>query len=112
MIPNKLRLVKSRIVHLLFKGGKIKKDCLVVKYLPSADNSNHFCVIVSAKIAKTAVARNRLRRQIYEIIRIANPTLEKKYNIAIIAQKNTPDTDFKQLRENILNIFNIINRPK
>jgi len=111
MIPQKLRLNSSRIENLFKKGGKINLDnCFAARFLPSRDGTCRFCVIVNAKTAPGAVDRNRLRRQIYEIIRLHLELLTQPCDLAIICKKNATGLEFNQLREKIIQILNHLNK--
>jgi ribonuclease P protein component len=45
---------------------------------------SRFAVIVSKKVHKSAVGRNRIRRRIYEIIRVTQPHLDSTIDLAVI----------------------------
>ena len=62
-------------------------------------------VVVSKKVAKSAVQRNRIRRRVYEIVR-QSVTIEKPYDLII----SVFDADFTSLeadkvQKNISNLF-------
>lgn len=67
-----------------------------------ADNSRNkqrYAVVVSKKILKSAVGRNRIRRRSYEAIRALLPNIQKPVDcIFIINSKDILDIDFKELR--------------
>ena len=67
-----------------------------------ADNSRNkqrYAVVVSKKILKSAVGRNRIRRRSYEAIRALLPNVQKPVDcIFIINSKDILDIDFKELR--------------
>ena len=44
---------------------------------------SRFAVVVSKKIFKSAVKRNRLRRRLYEIIRLELPRIKTPYDVVI-----------------------------
>jgi ribonuclease P protein component len=111
MIPQKLRLIRSRIEHIFFKGKKLNPDNYIsAKYLHSPDSDSHFCVIVSSKTAPKAVQRNLLRRQIYEIIRENLNLLAHQYDIAIICKKDSTVLSFNSVQKKIINLFKLINQ--
>ena len=45
---------------------------------------SRFSVVISKKVIKSAVKRNRLRRRIYEIIRQELPTLKDSHDIVLM----------------------------
>ena len=55
-------------------------------------------VVVSKKVAKTAVERNRIRRRVYEVVRINLDGLPKKYDyIFVVYDKNIGKMPFGEL---------------
>lgn len=111
MISQKLRLNSSRIENLFKKGDKKNlNNSFTVRFLPSRDSASHFCVIVNAKTAPKAVDRNRLRRQIYEIIRLNIKQLSSPKDMAIICKKNAISLPFNNLQTDIINILNLLNK--
>lgn len=44
-------------------------------------SDNRVAVVVSKKVDKKAVIRNRIRRRVYEIIRISWPTTKQGYDL-------------------------------
>jgi ribonuclease P protein component len=60
-----------------------------------------FAVVVSKKVAKTAVTRNRLRRRVYEFVRTTSPSLPA-IEAMFIMQKGASALSAAQLREEVL----------
>ncbi len=102
MITQTWRLKKWRIAHLFSKGKRISNNFFDTKYLVTKAENSHFCVIVSKKIAPLAVDRNRLRRQIYEILRLESSILKSPSDMIIIAKTQAKGKDYEQLKKNLL----------
>ena len=64
-----------------------------------------FRVIVSKKIEKSAVNRNRLRRQIYEILRTNDQKHHENYDLILIPKKNIPKENFQTLQTDLKNLL-------
>ncbi len=80
MLPKEDRFT-SRLFDAKFKKSRSFrwKDCL---FLVSSDNDRSHCaVVVSKKVAKLAVRRNRIRRQIYELLRFHLYKYLRKQNV-------------------------------
>lgn len=86
MIPVKFRFHGHGSLRYLFKNGQaIRSRRITVKYIANVKRKNpRFAIIVSKKVHKSAVGRNRMRRRLYEIIRLEQPTLSQTYDIAVI----------------------------
>ncbi len=116
MIAKQYRIPKERIPYILKKGDQKKSALFIIKYQKNNEHFFRYRVIISKKIDKSAVKRNKLRRQIYESIRI-NSIDEKKalknttnYDILLIPKKNISSNSYKEIEKDIIN--NIINKWK
>lgn len=66
------------------KGQTASLPQLSVKYLPiKSDKPYRLSVVVSRKVDKSAVVRNRIRRRIYEHIRVNYPKLNQNVDLVI-----------------------------
>lgn len=69
-LPKPYRLADSKKISLLIKKGQfIRTSLFTAKKLPSFSGNPQIVVMVSKKIEKTAVKRNRIRRRITEAFR-------------------------------------------
>lgn len=60
-------------------------------------------VVVSRKVHKSAVVRNRIRRRIYEIVRLEEPNLTQAYDMIFTVYSDQVATmDYAELRQGIL----------
>ncbi len=84
-------LKSKRIKEVLKKGKVLKSKNFILLYLPSKEKNLRFAFIVSKKISKKAVERNRVKRILKEALRLLinkNQTLLNKHmDIVIIANK-------------------------
>lgn len=73
----------------------------VLQMRPNEKNETRVGFTVSKKIAKSAVVRNKLRRQMREIVRLS-ATLEVKYpshDLILIAREEALNRTYQQLTE-------------
>jgi ribonuclease P protein component len=80
-------------------------SALRLKLLPNRSDFNRFAVVVSTKVSKKATKRNRLRRQIREIIRLNQPKIKSGYNIIISAQTAALNFDYQQLQQEFFKLL-------
>lgn len=66
MLAKRSRLTSAEVRAILGSGRSARAEGLSCKYIPAADA--RAAVVVSKKIAKTAVMRNRLRRAVYRTL--------------------------------------------
>jgi len=68
--------------------------------------SYRVAVVVSRKVNKSAVARNRMRRRLYEAVRVHQPLITQPFDIVITVFQNSllelPDQELKsQLKKQL-----------
>jgi ribonuclease P protein component len=86
MIPFNNRFHGHSSLNFVYRNGKATHSrWFIIKTIENPKRKkSRAAVIVSKKILKSAVKRNRVRRQIYEYISTLFPQLGKVYDIAII----------------------------
>lgn len=68
MLSKRARLTTAEVKKVLDSGRGKRATLLGIKTLPHSGTFK-CAVVISKKIAKTAVARNRVRRAVYEALR-------------------------------------------
>ncbi len=71
MLPKKARLTSAEVREILKSGRSARFGTLSAKYVPAA--TAKAAVVVSTKVAKGAVERNKLRRAAYLVLRTSLP---------------------------------------
>lgn len=73
-------------LRYVYKNGyAIRSHPLSIKYCKNPHRKHsRFAVVVSKKVHKRAVGRNRMRRKIYEIIRQENVKFNNTYDVAVM----------------------------
>lgn len=87
MIDSTHRFHGRSSLQFVYKRGRIVRDQLCsMRYIVNNRQSDfRVAVVVSRKVNKSAVVRNRLRRRIYECIRLRSSDIDKPYDIVITA---------------------------
>lgn len=76
---------QNSLKYLFKKGGTIRGRLVSTRFLHNPKTSDYrAAVVVSKKITKSAPKRNRIRRRIYEIVRLNGPKYLKNHDIAFI----------------------------
>lgn len=110
MLATKYRVPRQYIDYILKKGDLFTSKLFIIRF---KENRQHFCryrAIISRKVDLKAVKRNRLRRQIYEAIRINSSQKENQQNpfdLILIVKKNAMKASFAELEADIKT--NVIN---
>jgi len=111
MLSQKSRISNSRLIDKLNKdGNSYKTSHFVFKFLPSISEDSKFAAVVSKKIAPKAVARNKLRRQITEGLRLSMNDLKKPVVCLAILKKGSPENlEYSVIKSQIKEFFNHLN---
>lgn len=106
MLPKINRLKKKKDFENIFKEGKIfRGDFLIIREVKNGLNETRFGFVVSNKISKKAVVRNKIRRRLRDIVRKNLSSFKKGIDVAVIALNGLEKKSFlevKELTESIL----------
>ena len=87
MLPRPYRLTKKEEIERVFKRGRsFFTPILGVKAAPGGRVVTRFAVVVSTKVAKRATARNRIKRQLREILRENRAQINSGYDVVLLAR--------------------------
>jgi ribonuclease P protein component len=94
MISNKHRFHGHNSLRYVYAHGKtVRSTVLGIRVAENSHRSLYRCaVVVSKKISKSAVRRNRIRRRIYEIIRKNEPIMSLSADIVVTVYSDTVAT--------------------
>jgi ribonuclease P protein component len=101
MIPAPFRFKGHNSLRYVYANGKaVRSQPLTVKWVKNTHRSKpRISVVVSKKVIKGAVGRNRIRRRLYEYVRLNLPRLNDTYDIVIICTsaelRTIPTADLK-----------------
>ena len=110
MLPKRNRISDHRCFEVLSKKGvEYKSLSLVFRFLKKSNPPSEFAVRVSARLAKKAVIRNRLRRQILEAVRLHLPLLKKSVLALAIPRPKALTLSFEDLSREVAQFFNHLN---
>jgi len=103
VLARKFRLNSEREFKKIFSRGRyISGNFITIKYyFHNALENPKIGVVVSKKISNKATVRNKLKRQINEVIYSVVDKIGKSLEIVIIVKKIADD--FTLLREDIIN---------
>lgn len=107
MLSRTHRLNKKQDIETVFKRGKsIYAGSLGLRLAPNRRSISRFTVIVSLKVSKKAVERNRLKRRLREIVRQEIlPRAKDGIDGIVLTQKPLLSLTFAELRELTLALF-------
>ena len=101
MLNKKYRFHSRGGVRFVYQKGKtVRSPKMSLTVLDNDRGFTRFAIVVSKKVLKTAVGRNRIRRRIYEAIRVNFEDIPKKRDYIItVFDKKVKDMSFKELEK-------------
>lgn len=101
MITRKNRFHGYGSLRQVYRSGRMVRGphFAVRSALNPRRRSYRVAVVVSRKVNKSAVTRNRIRRRLYELVREAGPKISEPYDIVItVFQDNIQDVPHRELK--------------
>lgn len=104
-LPSRLRMKESRDFARVKKEGSSQAGrFFVLAVLRDESVADFHFGLVTGKKLGNAVTRNRLRRQMREIIRAARPRLKAGHLFVTIARWRAPAADYAELEQDWLRL--------
>jgi len=96
MLPSQYRMTHTDMREERKKAGEYHSPHFLCKVYKKKDVPHtKYAVVVSGKIAKQAVLRNKVKRRVYSIIQ-KKANLSKPYYVVFIAKKGSPTLSFSE----------------
>lgn len=103
MLPKENRLTKTRDFDNVFKKGRFfGTKFLSFKYATNSFPDTRVGFVVSTKVSKSAVKRNRLKRRMREVIRLNLAKIESGYDISIISKPGAAEMEYGEIERDLL----------
>jgi ribonuclease P protein component len=110
MISSKNRFHGYGSLKRVYREGQIVRGPLfALKYRPNPQRQSYrLAVVVSRKVNKSAVVRNRIRRRLYETVRQMDNQITRPYDIVLTVfhdtvREESPDRLSKQVKKQLAN---------
>ena len=107
MLSKRYRFHSRGGVRYTYQNGKsIRGSRISLVFAENARGKQRFAVVVSKKVLKSAVGRNRIRRRVYEAIRLEQERIQKPVDcIFNIYNREVATLEFKELRNLIRDLL-------
>lgn len=106
MLPKINRINKKKDFSDIFKKGKgFKNGFLILKFINNSLGFSRFGIVVSQKVSKKAVMRNKVRRRLGEIISKDIDNIKSGIDCVFIALPGIDKKDFLQTKELAEDLF-------
>ncbi|MCD6550111.1 ribonuclease P protein component [bacterium] len=102
MLPKENRLKKQKDFDRVFgKGESYKTNFFTIRFVENNLDKTRFGFVVSKKIHKKAVVRNKNKRRLREIIRKMLPDIKQGIDAVIIVKKDLSQEDFQAIERQV-----------
>lgn len=103
MISREYRISRKKDFDLILKSKlKFYSNNLVLRFSKNELSKSRFCVVVSKKISKRAVDRNRIRRRIYEILRLNYNKIKPNFDFMIFVKSGVLKMKYVDIEKELL----------
>jgi len=114
MLPQEHRLRRKRDIEITFEQGRFVSGSLLNMKVWKVDPVTYpkrlysgkelkFAFVVGVKIEKRAVGRNRLKRQMREVVRLLlkDESLKAGFFVLVMAKKEMVGTEYAQIEQDM-----------
>ncbi|MDD5639820.1 MAG: ribonuclease P protein component [Candidatus Pacebacteria bacterium] len=106
MLPLKNRLKRKKDFENIFAGGKtIKTRYFFLKTIETSSQDSRIGFIVSKKVSKKAVERNRIKRLFREAVRLDIDRIKSGYDLVFIILNSAKEIDLTEIKKEIIFIL-------
>ena len=106
MLNKENRLKREKDFDIVFKSGKSVFDKVAgLKFQKNGRKNSRFAVVVGLKVSKSAVVRNKARRQYREIIRLNLENIARGYDIIVLTSKESLKLGYEDKEKQLMKVF-------
>ena len=107
MLAIKYRLTKQKDFDNVWQTGRSSfNECLGIKASKNKLANSRFGFVVSTKISKKAVDRNKIKRRLRNIIKENIEHIKPGYDVVIITQKAIINKEYKEIKDLVVKSLN------
>lgn len=107
MLAKAHRLTKERNFKKVSTSGRsFFSPQFRLKYIANNFDVSRFGIITSAKLSKKAVVRNRVRRQVSEVLRLNNSKIVSGHDVVVWIKPAALGQDYQELEKKLLALLN------
>lgn len=106
MFSRDQRLSKTKDIEKVFsRGRRCYAFPITLIFLPNTLPVNRCTVVVSLKVSKKAVERNKVRRRIRAILQKYQPETKQGYDMIVLTSKEILSLSYSQMEKNVENLL-------
>lgn len=105
MLPKTRKLRARPVFADIFKGGKRFYGRYQTTYIVKTSGQSKFACVVSLKVSKSAVLRNKVRRWGFAAIAHLLPRLKDGYGVVLVFKAEALKAGFSEIAADITEVF-------
>ena len=106
MLSREYKLKRDNDFKRVFKEGRYYRfNFIGIKFLKNNLKFNRFAFVVGLKISKKAVLRNKIRRQLEEIIRLNFDQVKISFDIIVLVEHGIVDKNYREIEKELINLL-------
>ena len=106
MLSREYKLKRDKDFKSVFKQGRYYRSNFIgIKFLKNNLKFNRFAFVVGLKISKKAVIRNKIRRQLEEIIRLNFDQVKISFNLILLPEKGIINKNYQEIKKELINLL-------
>lgn len=107
MLAKQHRLTKERDFKRVNASGRsFFSPQFKLRHIANSLEVSRFGIVTSTKLSKKAVERNRIRRQVSEVLRLNNDKITSGQDVIIWVKTPALNKDYQELEEKLLGLLN------
>lgn len=104
MFPHKQRLQRDAFSAVREQGQVFRGRHMTLR-LKENKGPSRFSIVVSRKVAQSAVQRHKIRRRIYAILKDIDPALKSTYDVVVFAGTQVVALPYTALGHEVHSLF-------
>jgi len=109
MLTKQLRLVKEKDFKKIFKLGRSSYTKIFrLKILANELGTNRYGIVISTKVSKKAVERNKLKRQLRAVFKTLDKKLIPGFDLVIVVSPIALNQEYKFIQSELERIFLVL----
>lgn len=111
MLSRKYKLRKKNDFKYVFENGKYQDDSFIRLKIAKGNQTeiSRFGFMISSKISKKAVERNKIRRRLERIVQLNIKKIKTGFDIIVLAKPEINNKNYIEIQEALLNLFTKVN---
>lgn len=106
MLVKEHRLKRKKDFERVFKKGKLlAKDFLILRVVKNNLGTTRVGLVVSQKVSKKAVLRNKVKRKIREAVRNNMKKINLGYDLIFFTKKGIEKKSFPEIKKMVEDLF-------